>query len=78
MKLTELNHKDIKAFHNAVYKHHGKKTDLNVNKATGDPDKTELPDRSGNQQTKPPVGKRKILGASDNSRDKQTPSNLTK
>lgn len=78
MKLNEINHKNIKAFHDAIYKHSGKKANLNINKATGDPDKTELPDRSGNQQTPLPPGKKKILGSSDNSRDIQTPSNLTK
>lgn len=79
MKLDDLN-KDLDEIFNisvskqARYKGKG---NINKEKSTGDPDKTQLPYRSGNQYATATNDNKKksVLGANDSSRDKQYPSN---
>lgn len=84
MKLHTLNenHKEDEEFDDALDKYRIAKGRGNINKhqAEDDADKTEQPDRSGNQYTPATTDKDKLdlLGASGNSKDKQSPPNLTK
>lgn len=75
MKLKKINENDFK---DAINKYSVKKNNLAKDISTADPEKTDLPDRSGdsNIATTNDEDKLKLLGASDNSRDKQYPSNL--
>lgn len=82
MKLNKINenYKEDELFDNSLSKYvraRGK-GNINKNQSTGDPDKTELPDRSGNQYAVATTDKNKkdLLGASGNSRDKQKAKNL--
>lgn len=82
MKLKYINegHKEDELFDNSLKKFIRGRDPGNINKvqATGDQDKTEQPDRSGNQQAAATNDKdaKDLLGVSGNSRDKQSPTNL--
>lgn len=82
MKLNKINegHKEDQLFDNSLSKYaraHGK-GNINKDKSTGNPNKTDLPDRSGNQYAAATTDKDKkdLLGVSGNSRDKQRAKNL--
>jgi len=73
MRLSDLNDQ-LDAL---IDKYIAKKSKLSKGQATGNPDKTELPYRSGNQYT--PVANRrhrKFLGMDQGGRDEAKPSNL--
>jgi len=79
MKLKSINeddYEDVKKFHDAIDKYTSArgKGNINKNKSEGNPDKTDLPDRSGNQSavSTNKNSAKKLLGAAGNSRDKQS------
>lgn len=59
MKLGELNLDQL------LNKYSVKKNSMAKDMATGNPDKTELPTRSGNQNTPVPNKAKKLLGSND-------------
>jgi hypothetical protein len=82
MKLKRINEENAdEIFNAAVGKYTKAKGQGNINKkqSENNPDKTEQPYEPGNQNT-PATNdqdKLKLLGAADNSHDKQKPSNIT-
>lgn len=60
MKLSDLNIDKV------LNKYDVKKGSLAKDLSTGDPDKTDFPDRSGNQNTPVPKKAQKLMGTKDN------------